>query len=163
MRRIVLTDEQKDKFERKAAAIRTNSILRELCVRRKKRVQKSICPNCNKEFYSKVAIANDHIGHCSKKCRVKRTVKMHKVKTKPSRIDFYSTPEWQRLRMWALRRYGFQCMACGNKPPNVVIHVDHIKPRSKCPHLELDPNNLQVLCADCNFGKSNIFQDDFRK
>ena len=35
----------------------------------------------------------------------------------------------------------------------VVLHVDHIKPRSKFPELELSLDNTQVLCADCNLGK----------
>ncbi|RYZ77711.1 MAG: hypothetical protein EOP05_00795 [Proteobacteria bacterium] len=43
-----------------------------------------------------------------------------------------------------------------------AMHVDHIKPRSKYPHLELEFSNLQVLCRQCNFGKSNKYEDDFR-
>ncbi|RYZ77144.1 MAG: HNH endonuclease [Proteobacteria bacterium] len=42
------------------------------------------------------------------------------------------------------------------------MHVDHIKPRSKYPHLELEFSNIQVLCPPCNFGKSNKYEDDFR-
>jgi len=42
------------------------------------------------------------------------------------------------------------------------IHVDHIKPRSKFPELELVFDNLQVLCDDCNIGKSNVDSTDFR-
>lgn len=36
-----------------------------------------------------------------------------------------------------------------------VIHVDHIKPRSTFPQLEMDINNLQILCVDCNMGNPN--------
>ena len=46
-------------------------------------------------------------------------------------------------------------MCCGSER-NIV--VDHIKPRSKFPGMSLDLENLQVLCNDCNMGKSN---DDF--
>jgi len=42
------------------------------------------------------------------------------------------------------------------------MHVDHIRPRSKSPSLELDPDNLQVLCKACNLGKSNLDDTDFR-
>jgi hypothetical protein len=42
------------------------------------------------------------------------------------------------------------------------MHVDHIKPRSKYPDLELSRQNLQVLCEDCNLGKSNKYEDDWR-
>ena len=73
---------------------------------------------------------------------------------------FYSSSEWRSLRYKALRLRGFQCQACGNRPPLAILHVDHIKPRSKHPELELDINNLQVLCKDCNLGKSNIYEDD---
>lgn len=75
--------------------------------------------------------------------------------------NFYSSREWLGLRYEVLLKYGRTCMCCGveAKPP----HVDHIKPRSKHPHLELDINNLQVLCHDCNMGKSNVDETDWRK
>lgn len=41
--------------------------------------------------------------------------------------------------------------------------VDHIKPVRKYWHLRLDPDNLQVLCADCNRAKGNWDETDFRK
>lgn len=75
-------------------------------------------------------------------------------------IDFFSSREWLELRYEVLRRYGKECMLCGAK--NKTIHVDHIKPRSKFPHLAMDINNLQVLCCDCNLGKGNNYQDDWR-
>jgi 5-methylcytosine-specific restriction endonuclease McrA len=43
------------------------------------------------------------------------------------------------------------------------MHVDHIKPRSRFPHLELSLDNLQVLCAACNVGKGNRDEIDWRK
>lgn len=43
-----------------------------------------------------------------------------------------------------------------------VPHVDHIKPRSKYPYLELDGNNLQILCKKCNQDKSDINSHDYR-
>jgi 5-methylcytosine-specific restriction endonuclease McrA len=42
------------------------------------------------------------------------------------------------------------------------MHVDHIKPRSLFPLLAADPENLQVLCEDCNVGKSNVDTTDWR-
>lgn len=70
--------------------------------------------------------------------------------------DFYLTREWRSLRWDVLQAHGFQCKACGRtKDDGIVIHVDHIKPRSKFPALELVFSNLQVLCDDCNIGKSN--------
>lgn len=82
---------------------------------------------------------------------------------KKDRVAFYKTEAWRRLRFRALELYGCKCGACGRKPPEVVLHVDHIKPRSKYPKLELDITNLQILCEDCNVGKSNLSETDFRQ
>jgi len=42
------------------------------------------------------------------------------------------------------------------------MHIDHIKPRSKYPELTFVFENLQVLCEDCNVGKSNLDETDWR-
>lgn len=79
------------------------------------------------------------------------------------KIDFYQTWAWKSLRYQALKKYGARCMVCGATPESgAVICVDHIKPRSKFPELSLDINNLQVLCTDCNMGKSNWDETDWR-
>lgn len=74
--------------------------------------------------------------------------------------DFYKTREWRDVRYKALVRFGKKCQACGET--NGYIHVDHILPRSKHPKLELDIENLQVLCEACNIGKSNTDTTDWR-
>lgn len=76
--------------------------------------------------------------------------------------NFYNSKEWRALRYEAFKIHGRQCLCCGAKPPQVVLHVDHIKPRSVRPDLELDINNLQILCEDCNLGKSNKDSIDYR-
>ena len=73
---------------------------------------------------------------------------------------FYDTQEWQALRYKAYKRYGKTCHCCG--ATNTELHVDHIKPRSKYPHLELDIDNLQILCRACNLGKGNTDAIDWR-
>lgn len=73
---------------------------------------------------------------------------------------FYESREWQELRYKVLIHWGRKCMCCGTTEGE--MHVDHIKPRSKYPELELDFNNLQVLCRACNMGKSNTDETDFR-
>jgi 5-methylcytosine-specific restriction endonuclease McrA len=75
--------------------------------------------------------------------------------------SFYSSPEWLRVRYLAIIRHGKLCGACG--AVGGIMHVDHIKPRSKYPELALDINNLQVLCEPCNLGKSNLDETDWRK
>lgn len=71
---------------------------------------------------------------------------------------------WQKLRYNVLRKSDGRCSCCGRskKEHNVVLHVDHIKPKSLYPELEFDENNLQVLCDDCNFGKGNSDTIDWR-
>lgn len=78
--------------------------------------------------------------------------------------DFYDSPAWHTLRYAALRRSNGCCELCGeSKATGAIIQVDHIKPRSKFPQLELDQENLQVLCKPCNMGKSNRDSIDWRK
>ena len=77
--------------------------------------------------------------------------------------EFFSSDLWRRKRFQVFAIHGNFCLACGRKPPEVTLHVDHVKPRSKYKEIDpLDVNNLQVLCADCNIGKSNDFETDFR-
>jgi 5-methylcytosine-specific restriction endonuclease McrA len=76
---------------------------------------------------------------------------------------FFKSREWRQLRYDALKLHGRKCQCCGATPETTILHVDHIKPRSKYPELQLSVDNLQVLCEDCNIGKSNLHEDDFRK
>lgn len=78
--------------------------------------------------------------------------------------DFLKSYEWRKLRMEALKKYGAKCQCCGATPnDNVRMNVDHIKPRKIYPELALDINNLQILCEECNHGKGNWDQTDWRK
>lgn len=102
----------------------------------------------------------------------KKTLKLKKKKksrkkknySKIQDKSFYASREWRELRYRVIRKYKAKCMACGKSPQEhgAVLHVDHIKPKSKFPELALEFNNLQLLCEDCNMGKSNKFIDDWR-
>lgn len=77
--------------------------------------------------------------------------------------SFYKSREWRELRYRVLRKLGKKCACCGiTKDQGAIFQVDHIKPISKHPELKLCEDNLQVLCLECNLGKSNKFEDDFR-
>lgn len=99
----------------------------------------------------------DFVG---KKKKRKKKVRFKKSSSK----DFYKSREWYELRYRVLRVYKAKCMCCGRSPQEhgISVHVDHIKPRSKYPKLELNFDNMQVLCAACNLGKSNIDNTDWR-
>jgi len=136
------------------------------------------CPKCTRVFSIYSSRINGHVDACSKLCKFGRIRKIEKDWTKAEKRaarqlrrqlrlkkksdPFFSTREWKDLRFKVLRRFGFRCLACGARPPDVVLHVDHIKPRLKYPDLELNEDNLQVLCADCNEGKSYVYEDDLR-
>ena len=76
--------------------------------------------------------------------------------------NFLNSPEWLEIRYQVLAKYPRICMLCGAHGPKVTIQVDHIKPKIKYPELALDFNNLQLLCRECNLGKSYKNEDDFR-
>lgn len=77
--------------------------------------------------------------------------------------EFLSSFQWRKLRMEALKKYGPKCMCCGATPlDGAVMNVDHIKPRKLWPSLALKITNLQILCHECNHGKGNWDQTDWR-
>lgn len=84
------------------------------------------------------------------------------MEAKEKNKGFYWSEEWRNLRYMALQKYGNRCMACGADAKQSILHVDHIKPISKYPELKLSFENLQILCKECNLGKSNKDQTDWR-
>lgn len=76
---------------------------------------------------------------------------------------FLRSYEWRRLRMVVIKERGARCECCGRTPKDGIgINVDHIKPRKHHPELALVKSNLQVLCGDCNHGKGNWDDTDWR-
>jgi len=62
-----------------------------------------------------------------------------------------------RMRFRVFQRDNFKCCICGATPAidsSVVLHVDHIIPWSKGGETTME--NLQTLCSNCNWGKSNL-------
>jgi 5-methylcytosine-specific restriction endonuclease McrA len=92
--------------------------------------------------------------------------KVKKTKRGPSvvRTEFYKSDAWRALRFLALKASDGCCCLCGrsNRGHGIILHVDHIKPRSRYPALALTLSNLQVLCEDCNMGKGNRDDTDWR-
>lgn len=94
-------------------------------------------------------------GICALKQRQPRKTK----KRAAIRNGFYSSWEWAEVRYEAFKRYGRKCAVCGSST-NLV--ADHIKPRALYPELQLDINNLQILCSLCNRGKGRRDETDWR-
>jgi 5-methylcytosine-specific restriction endonuclease McrA len=98
--------------------------------------------------------------------KIVREVRTPSVATKE---EFYKSWEWRTVRMEVFKQYGSSCQCCGavrgqkyasGEP--VRLCVDHIKPLSKHWDLRLDRSNLQILCDECNMGKGNWDETDFR-
>jgi 5-methylcytosine-specific restriction endonuclease McrA len=64
-----------------------------------------------------------------------------------------STRKWRTLRAAVLRRDGHACQRCGVE--DAAMTVDHIVPKSMGGSDDME--NLQVLCAYCNYSKGNRF------
>ena len=113
----------------------------------------------------RVEAALAHLGVMVRLTKKRREGDPPKSKSKPVGKNFYETWEWKEARFAALKRHGRQCQCCGWTPGVSVgnyLVVDHIKPIRTHPRLALDPDNHQVLCNDCNMGKSYRHTDDFR-
>lgn len=82
-------------------------------------------------------------------------------------MEYLSSPDgikaWKIIRFKALAQFKGKCVCCGRNPNdhNVILHVDHIKPKFKYPELAFELSNLQVLCEDCNMGKGCSDETDF--
>lgn len=65
------------------------------------------------------------------------------------------------IRWQCFKRDNWRCVSCGKSAhDNVILHVDHIIPRSKGGSDSL--GNYQTLCFQCNIGKSNKDDTDLR-
>lgn len=93
----------------------------------------------------------------------KKSKRKRKFKVKKGRghDSFYASLPWRTLRYQALKQLGKKCACC--ESTTGPFHVDHIKPRSRFPALELALSNLQILCEDCNLGKGGWDDTDWRQ
>ena len=65
------------------------------------------------------------------------------------------------MRWQVFQRDKWKCVSCGKSSNDgIILHVDHIIPRSKGGMNHID--NYQTLCDICNIGKSNKDQTDLR-
>lgn len=59
----------------------------------------------------------------------------------------------KKIRFEIFKRDKFTCQYCGKSAPDVVLHIDHIHPKSKGGEDTI--LNLVTSCFDCNLGKSD--------
>lgn len=129
-----------------------------------KREAKAVTPKSKKLTKAQRRAASQlrsQVNRIDKPKPVKKAVRVAGIDV--TSTAFLSTYEWRKVRMEALKKYGARCQCCGATPANgAVMNVDHIKPRKLFPSLALDVNNLQILCHECNHGKGNWDQTDWR-
>lgn len=111
------------------------------------------------DFYSIVS-KTDFINSFKEHMKSKAEIKNNYIYKKAEYKGFYYSEEWLSLAKEVRSLYGCKCMKC--KCINKEMHVDHVIPRSKDKSVELDIKNMQVLCKDCNFEKSNLNSIDYR-
>lgn len=97
-----------------------------------------ICPLCKKKFISYTTTKR----YCSINCQ--------REAAKISQRQHKSINYWQ-----ILNRDNFKCQYCGRNPiqHNVILHIDHIKPKADGGTDDLD--NLVTACDKCNYSKSD--------
>ncbi len=64
----------------------------------------------------------------------------------------------KRTRFEVFKRDKFTCQYCGKKAPDVVLHCDHVEPKSKGGSDEM--LNLLTACDACNGGKGAVRLSD---
>ena len=67
--------------------------------------------------------------------------------------NFYNSREWKDLRVQVKKELTPMCPVCGAEDN---LHVDHIRPIRHFFEERLNPNNLQILCGDCNLEKGSM-------
>lgn len=73
-----------------------------------------------------------------------------------TRAEFERWKQTLGGRRWKRQQYNLQagrCMDCQKSISLKGSHIDHIKPLSRHPSLAIAPENLRILCADCNLSK----------
>lgn len=60
----------------------------------------------------------------------------------------------KRIRFEVFKRDSFRCQYCGRTPPEVVLEIDHITPKTDGGQENV--HNYVTACFDCNRGKGSI-------
>ncbi|HOF42054.1 MAG TPA: HNH endonuclease signature motif containing protein [Candidatus Hydrogenedentes bacterium] len=76
--------------------------------------------------------------------------------SEPQRVERQPIPK--KLRFDVFKRDSFKCQYCGASAPDVLLHVDHIKPVAAGGTNDI--TNLITSCASCNLGKRDKPLDD---
>jgi hypothetical protein len=71
---------------------------------------------------------------------------------------FYQSSEWREARDYIFAHTKNECAYCGSTEK---LQIDHIKPLRHYWDLRTSPENLQILCEDCNYAKGSKSDYDY--
>ena len=71
---------------------------------------------------------------------------------------FYQSAEWREARAYVLAHTKNECAYCGSEEK---LQVDHIRPLRHYWDIRSSPDNLQILCEDCNYAKGSNSDYDY--
>jgi hypothetical protein len=100
-----------------------------------------ICVNCQ-TIYDAINGRQKYCEACSFRKRVR--LRVHKSGR---------TRRLLKLRFTILIKFKFTCQYCGRRAPDVILHIDHVIPKSRGGTNSM--GNYTVACADCNIGKGD--------
>lgn len=114
------------------------------------------CSNCEKIFYLAL-FKGKHSNSIHFEIAQLISYATDQVKPHPERKPIKRKPIKPSLRFEILKRDNYRCQMCGvTAKDGAALEIDHIMPVSKGG--TNDAGNLQVLCRDCNAGKSDSWQ-----
>jgi len=142
-------------------------------------MNKYTCFNCKSQFYADQEVDDFQIAglffcsHCYPKahlCSFCDKVKIFKkIINNDTCIcdDCKKTAQtfpnvWMTLRFKTFARDNFTCRYCGRSPlkdEQVILHCDHIIPKSKNGGNSL--HNLITACKECNYGKIDVLLSQY--
>lgn len=129
---------------------------------KKKQLQppvRDVIISCKKEYTSPAGRSHTWSTCDYKYCDLKKYYEKALNEEQQKKITSYMIARERSLmtpglRYNILKRDGYKCQICGaTASDGVKLHVDHIIPVSKGGHTV--PENLRVLCENCNLGKSD--------
>jgi hypothetical protein len=114
------------------------------------------CSNCEKIFYLAL-FKSKHSNSIHFEIAQLIPHATDQVKPHPEPEPIKRKPIKPSLRFEILKRDNYRCQMCGvTAKDGATLEIDHITPVSKGGTNEA--SNLQVLCRDCNAGKSDSWQ-----
>ena len=71
---------------------------------------------------------------------------------------FYQSNEWSETRGYIFAHTKNECAYCGSVEK---LQIDHIQPLRYYWDLRTSPENLQILCEDCNYAKGSTSDHNY--